>query len=176
MINDDRAAFAEAMHALCETFNEPMSDIRSEAYFDALCEFGIEQVNDAARLAIRQCRFFPRPVELREFIIGTAEGHADTAWAELVREIRRVGYIGTPDFSDERTLRAICETWGSWRRLCETLPGEGPELIGWIKQFKAAFQSLEKRDTSRLLTPDTVNPHLLEFIRREGQRIASGKP
>lgn len=173
MTEGDRGQFAEAMHALGETFNEPVSDIRSETYFDALREFTIEQVNGAALVAIRSCKFFPKPVELRELILGTPEGHADDAWAELIREVRRVGYIGAPSFSDERTERAINETWGSWRRLCETLPGEGPELIGWIKQFKAAFQSLEKRDVSKLLTPATIHPQLQAFLIRQGKRIAA---
>ena len=115
-------------------------------------------------------RFF---CELFAIRLRTADGHADHAWAELIREVRRVGYVGTPAFTDERTMRAIRETWGSWRRLCETLPGEGPELIGWIKQFKAAFQSLERRETAQLLTPDSMNPRVLEFIKSEGKRIAA---
>lgn len=166
----DRAEFAEAMHALGHTFNEPVSTIRTEAYFDALADFTIEQVNAAARLAIRSSRFFPKPIELREFIEGTPDGHADDAWAALIEQIRRVGYIGTPTFTDERTLRAINETWGSWRRLCETLPGEGPELIGWMKQFKAAFQSLEKRETQRL-EPGTLHPKIREFIQQKQKAL-----
>ena len=171
MTDLDRAAFAEAMLALGETFNEPVSPIRTEAYFDALRDLTIAQVNGGARLAIRACRFFPKPVELRELIEGTPDGHADAGWAELIREVRRVGYLGTPAFTDDRTARAIKETWGSWARLCETLPGEGPELIGWMKQFKAAFQSLEKRET-QLLTPSTINPNVFAFINRERRRIA----
>lgn len=173
MTPDDRPLFAEALFAMAETFNEPMSKLRAEGYFDALSDLPLELVNAAVRLSLRQCKFFPKPIELRELVEGSPDGNADNAWAELIREVRRVGYIGTPAFKDERTLRAINETWGSWKRLCETLPGEGPELIGWIKQFKAAFQSMEKRDVSKLLTGDTAHPKVLDFIREKQAQIAA---
>lgn len=173
---DDRLQFGEAMFALAAAFNEPMSKLRAEAYFDALSDLPMEAANVAVRLAMRQSRFFPKPVELRELIEGSPDGHADKAWGELIREVRRVGYMGTPQFSDERTLRAIGEVWGGWRRLCETLPGEGPELIGWMKQFKASLQSLEKRDVTKLLTPQTIHPTVLDFIRQGQAALPEGKP
>lgn len=169
----DRTLFAEAMHVLGETFNEPISDIRIEGYFDALQDFSIEQVNVAVRLALRDCRFFPKPVELREMIAGAPGANADAAWGELIREVRRVGYTGTPTFSDDRAMLALRETWGSWQRLCETLPGEGPELIGWAKQFKAAFLSLETRDLTHRLTPATIDPVVGKFIASERKRLAA---
>ncbi len=173
MTTGDVVAFAEAMHVLGQTFSEPVSDVRVEAYFDALMDMPIEAVTGAVRLALRTCKFFPRPVELRELITGDATANADAAWGELVQQIQRVGYMGLPTFTDERTERAIKETWGSWRRLCETLPAEGPELIGWMKQFKGAFQSLDKRDTTELLTGATLHPSILAFIHGEQKRIGS---
>ena len=73
---------------------------------------------------------------------------------------------------DPRTLRAVNELWGGWRRLCETLPAEGPELVGWIKQFKATYQGVE-RASERLLTAATVHPSVLAFINGERKRIES---
>lgn len=171
----DRGPFAEAMYALAETFNETISAVRTEAYFNALDDFSMAQINGAVLMALRTCTFFPKPVELRTLITGKSEDNADAAWAELIREVRRVGYIGTPEFSDGRTLRAICETWGTWPRLCETLPGEGPELIGWMKQFKAAFQSGDARDTTKLLTHATIDPSVRRFIQNERRRLTDAK-
>lgn len=164
MTDADRMSFAEAMHVLGETFNEPVSDVRTEGYFDALREFPMVDVASAVRMALRTCKFFPRPVELRELITGKSEDRADAAWGELVREVRRVGYIGQPQFADARVMRAIRETWGTWQRLCETLPNEGPELVGWIKQFKAAYQSSEGLDTTKQLTVGDLAPNVRRFI------------
>lgn len=173
MTDDDRPAFAEAMHLLGETYNEHVSELRAEGYFDGLSDLSLAELNRAVRLALRACRFFPKPVELRELLTGTPDANADAAWGELIREVRRVGYLGTPTFSDERTLLAIGETWGNWAHLCQTLPGEGPELVGWIKQFKSAFQSLERRDVGRQLEPATLHPEPAGFIHRERERIAA---
>jgi hypothetical protein len=162
MTDGDRKSFAEAMHLLFETFGEPVSDLRTEGYFDALREFDIVAVNGAVRMALRASRFCPKPVELRELITGNAQDAAETAWGGVLREIRRVGYVGTPNL-DPRTLRAVNETWGGWRRLCETLPGEGPELIGWMKQFKATYASCE-RETDRQLTAASMHPNVKAFI------------
>ena len=175
MTGQDAAVFAEAMHALGETFNEPVSPIRTEAYFDALSDLSIEQVNGAVRLALRSCKFFPKPIELREMIAGRPDANADAAWGELTREIARVGYLGTPKFSDERTRRTVREVWGSWARLCETLPGEGPELVGWMKQFKSGWQSQDTRDLALRLEPGTLHPQLKAFIDSEQRRIAGQK-
>ena len=97
------------------------------------------QVTAAVRLAMRTCRFFPKPVELRELMTGRADERADLAWGELLREVRRVGYLGTPMFTDASMLPTIHTVFGGWRHLCETLPAGGPELVGWIKQFKSAY-------------------------------------
>lgn len=172
MTEDDRPAFAEAMHLLGEMYNEHISELRAEGYFDALRDLSLVDVNLAVRLSLRSCRFFPKPVELRELLTGTPDANADAAWGELIREVRRVGYLGTPTFSDERTLRAIGETWGSWSHLCQTLPAEGAELVGWMKQFKSAFQSLERRDATRQLTTATIHPDVGRFIDRERVRVA----
>lgn len=167
----DRKHFAEAMVILGETFNEPVSEVRIEAYFSALSDLPMAAVGAAVRSAVRTLRFFPKPVEIREMVLGSPSDNADAAWAEVMTQIRRVGYMGTPTFGDTRTLRAVNEIWGSWRRLCETLPAEGPELVGWVKQFKATFASQTPRDEHQLVTMAQLAPNVREFIQREQKRL-----
>ena len=178
MTEADREVLAEALHVLGETFNEQVSTIRAEGYFDALRDYAIEDVNRAVRMALRTCRFFPRPVELRELIAGDPNANADAAWSALLREVQHVGYIGTPHFDDARVLRAIQNTWGSWQRLCETLPGEGPELVGWVKQFKAAYQSVDRRANQELVAgklPAQIRAKVLELVSRKSMQPEPAK-
>lgn len=165
----DRVPFAEALMTVCDTFNESLSDVKTEAYFDALSDYSIGQVSGAFRLALRQCRFMPRPADLRELIDGNSSEAADAAWGAVLREIRRVGYIGVPNL-DDRTMRAVCELWGGWQRLCETLPAEGPELVGWVKQFKGVYGSVERTE-QRQLTMAALNPNVRQFIQAEQKRL-----
>jgi hypothetical protein len=53
-------------------------------------------------------------------------------------------------FDDRATERAALELFGGWRALCERLPGEGPELLGIAKNFKAAYGAYVRRDQRML--------------------------
>lgn len=146
MTNHDRQAFGAAMFALGDTFNEPVTDIRIEAYFDALSDLEAPQVLVAAKRAIAECRYFPRPVELREMVEGTADDAAEMAWNEMRALVRRVGYYGVPEFPDEATRRAAMELYGGWRALCSSLPCEGPEFLGARKAFIASYKAYMGRE------------------------------
>lgn len=160
MTDDDRPAFARGLYALGETFNEPVSELRAEAYFDALRDLPIVDVLNAMRQAIKAGRFFPRPVEIREAIEGSTEDQAEIAWTHLLREVRRVGYTGTPMWPDEATRRAALELYGGWVRLCESLPGDGPGLYAAAKQFKATFRAYANRERRDALPAATAAGYL----------------
>ena len=173
-MNDlDRPAFAEAMLALAETFNEPLTDVKTEAYFDALREFTTPQVLGAMKLALYRSKFMPRPADLRECIEGDREEAATAAWGAVLREIRRVGYLGHPDL-DARSLRAVKELFGSWQRMCERLPAEGPELLGWVKQFKQVYASVERTD-QRALAMGDLHPNVRQFIDQKRKALPEMK-
>lgn len=150
MTNSDVLRLASALKALGETFNEPVSDVRADAYLFALEEFAIEDVELACRIAIKHNRFFPRPVELRDLIVGRDDDVAAEAWQALVREVRRTGWTGTPTLPDA-TYKAVSRLWGSWRALCETLPAEGPGFTVWEKRFRETYQAVATQD--RLALP-----------------------
>lgn len=139
MTGTDALRLAKALKALGETFNEPVSDLRAEAYFFALEDFTIEQVEDAIRGAIKHCKFFPRPAELREQIGGSVEDQAELAWHELLAEIRRVGSWRPGELSPatQLTMERIC---GTWERCCTSIGhATGPELLGWAKRWKEGY-------------------------------------
>lgn len=169
MTEVDRVAFAEGLFTLAEAFNEPISDAKVEAYFGALSDLAVQDVTHAMRLALRNGKFFPRPADLRETVEGDQEALADAAWGTVLKEIRRVGYMGVPNL-EPQTMRAVRELWGSWQRLCETLPAEGPELVGWIKQFKQVYESGERTD-QRALTMADLNPNVRSFIDAQRKRL-----
>lgn len=139
MTSLDALRLAKALKALGETFNEPVSDIRAEAYLFALEDFTITQVEDAIRLAIRHCKFFPRPAELREQIEGNVEDRAELGWHELLAEIRHVGSWRPGELSamTQATMERVC---GTWERCCASIgQATGPELLGWAKRWKEGY-------------------------------------
>ena len=153
MTSADREAFALLMTGLSETYNEPVSVARMEVYFAALADLELADVRRSATVLVRTSKFFPRPAELREAIDGSSEDRAELAWMQLLQLVRRVGYMGTPDFGGDAALqRSALELYGGWGRLCELLPSSGPELLGFAKQFKAAYRAYDNRAQRQLLT------------------------
>lgn len=161
MTDADRPYIAKMLAVFSSTYNEPVDDLKAEAYFAALAEFSVEDVRTAAHAALRMENFFPRPARLRELIVGSGGDQAEVAWAKLLQQIRWEGYTGKPDLS-EATWDIVRELWGSWANLCQTLPGEGPELLGWQKRFISAYGSarrVAKRMELPLFRPAELPEH-----------------
>ena len=67
MTDVDRPRLAKLLAVFCEAFNEPVSDLRAEAYFIALQDLPIHAL-ESVQIAALNGKFFPRPRELRELI------------------------------------------------------------------------------------------------------------
>lgn len=165
MTDRDRADFATLMLGLGETYGEPVSDARMEIYFAALADLDLAAIRHAATAHVRASKFFPRPAELREAVGGSSDERADLAWVQLLQEVRRLGPYDrwdsnqgravppSPRFFDEAAERAAMELFGGWGALCARLPGEGPELLGVAKLFKATYRSYHGRTARTALPP-----------------------
>lgn len=168
----DRGAFAELMLGLGETFGEPVSEARMEIYFRALGDLGLDAVREAATIHVRTCKFFPRPAELREACLGSVEDASERAWMAVLKQIRRVGYTGDPTFEDEPTRRAALELFGGWVALCTKLPGEGPELLGWAKQFKALYRSYARLPELQLPAGENERQQIADAMKELRRRTS----
>ena len=158
MTKQDREGFATLMLGIGETYGESVSDVRIEVYFAALADLDLADVRQAATVLVRTQKFFPRPSELREAVNGSQDDRAELAWMKLLVLVRRIGYVGTdgkgaaPDFDGDLALkRAALELYGGWQRLCASLPADGPELLGFAKQFKASYRAYDNWAQRQLL-------------------------
>jgi hypothetical protein len=160
MQNDALVAFGKLMAILGETFNESVSAVRVEAYLEALSDLPDDAVLAAMRACIKECAFFPRPKEIRDRVLGPSDDRAELAWAEVLQAVQRIGSYGWPAHLDDATMASIRASWGSWSRLCETLPADGPELLGWRKVFLANYGATtraEARDPRSRQLPASVS-------------------
>jgi len=108
---DDLPEFAKALTALAECFGEPLSVARIEAYFSALDDLPLANVQEALAGAMRTKTFFPKPAELRD-LAGCHGPDVGEAYAELNRALR--GYYWTaPDVS--APVATMVERMGGWR-------------------------------------------------------------
>jgi hypothetical protein len=150
----DEPAFVGLMSGLGEAFNEPVSKARALIYFQALEDLPIDALRVAVLAHVRTGKFFPRPAELRERALGNVEDQAEVAWQHVLREVRRVGWTGTPAWPDSATQHAALGLFGgTWRTLCEHLPAQGPELLGYRKVFVALYGASARQAAALALPP-----------------------
>jgi len=128
MTSDDRATFATEMTMLAEVFGEPLSEPRMRAYFAALEEHGITDVQAACRRAIKSSRFFPKPADLIELLSGNLDDRAMYQWSQVMLRAK-----GQADEMDDVAVRAVA-LMGGWR-----------EQIAWLRHVYASHQDEENQ-------------------------------
>jgi len=152
----EERAFAELLLVAGETLNETVSPLRAEMYCRLLEDLPFAALRAAVETHLRRSKFFPKPAELRDLVLGTGEDKAEVAWQYVLREIRRIGWLGTPAWPDEATKRAALGLFGgTWRTLCENLPSgrddTAPALLGFRKQFLASYGAAARSGDDLLL-------------------------
>lgn len=153
MTAKDKTRLSVALTGLAEVFNEPMTEAKIEAYLYALGDLAIDDLEAAAAVALRTCRFMPRPVELRELVEQRTGGDAEAEWDELVAAVRAEGAYNPRDAEarlSPATWQLVHRMFGAWRTCCERLP-----LIGTYEhtQMRQRFiDSYEAAGRARMLT------------------------
>jgi hypothetical protein len=109
----DRPAFAALLALLGEAFNEPLSDARSAAYWLGCEDLPLAAAETAVRRALRECRFFPRPAELRALAGETA---VSPGW---VNQMLSEGLGGKPVGP---FVQLFVDRLGGWRGVEDRLP------------------------------------------------------
>lgn len=123
-------------------------------YARQLADIDEASVVDAVFRLIRTAKFFPTVAEIRESAVagGPTEGLAESAWAEVQREVRRVGFNQgqhlrvfrggefvepeAPRFSSPVTTAAVESM--TWRLICHGEQGEVRSQFLWTWKNLAA--------------------------------------
>ena len=82
MQSNEAPKFYQALDTLAELYEKTLTPNVLELYFATLSDLTLEQAQAACVQAANTCKFFPKPVELRELVQGTA---ADAAEQEIGR-------------------------------------------------------------------------------------------
>lgn len=142
-----------------------------DIYHRTLYDIDARLLEAAVMQHITNSKWFPTVAELREAALSLThfeELSAEEAWIEVKQAIRRVGYYGVPQFSDDRIKQAV-SAFG-WRELCSyDIEQEGITRA----HFMRIYESLQRR--SRAV--DSMLPEILERIDRvrDSRRLKDGK-
>jgi hypothetical protein len=113
MTDADRPAFLQLLALLGETFHQPITEARIAGYWLGLDDLPLAALQAAVREALRSCRFFPSPVELRE-----RAGYVPISAAAVNRALSE----GLRDRSVGPFVQLFVRALGGWRGVEDRLP------------------------------------------------------
>jgi len=167
---EDRQSFNDCITTLFKSLGGEITDDIRYGYWIALEDIPLQQVQQACYLAIRNAKFVPRPVELRELIFGRAEDKAESAWQDVCKAIP-LGSYRHINFTD-RFINATIRSLGGWPSFISRLTDSENEK--WArKEFLQCYASLASRgvdgDACRSLPG-------LSDVQMDGGKIVKPKP
>ena len=148
MQRTDMVAFGRELLVTAEVFAETLSEARTLGYFEALSDLPVDTVLEGLRQARRRCRFFPKPAEVRDLILGSVEDRAREAWRRVLAALEHVGTYETVDFGDSVT-HGVIEALGGWHQAWTWDRAEGPELLGLERDFVSLYRLYSERGAGR---------------------------
>ncbi len=145
MTNGDKKQFLIALATLAELFQKTLSDAVQLAYWTALEDLTLEQYQTSVATAMKRCRWFPKPVELREFVETSVEVRALEAWKNVmahanVKTLTRTQGLDLGDPAANAALRSV----GGVQHLAQGTDSEHEKFTR--PRFIQAFEAFAQAD------------------------------
>ena len=134
--------FKQYMTMLCELHDKILSDMMKDLYWKILEPFTDEQCEAAFKELIYESRFFPKPADFREAILGKKSNKATEAWIDVLNSVARIGNYQSVKFSDP-VIHSVINAMGGWPQLCQM---EAKEEKWKQKEFERLYEVLSARE------------------------------
>jgi hypothetical protein len=118
MTRNEISKLLAMLHTAWPDAKHPDPKAQVQVYEIALHDIPYEAGEKAVASLIQTARFFPVPAEIRKAalsILGVIMS-PEEAWEEVVRQIREVGYYGSPSFTNPIIAETVRHM--GWRNLC----------------------------------------------------------
>lgn len=119
----ERKRFLVALYALAEVYDKAISEDKAKAYFMALSDLSVEQVEAAIYRAMREASakgWLPRPGDLRTMVVGSVESRAELEAAKVLRALEQYSSHADVAFDDPVTSAVVYHGFGGWALLGRT--------------------------------------------------------
>ena len=74
MINDDKEKFKAMLTSLASTYSKSVDRDLLNTYWKALSDLELSEIQLAIDSHVQMSKFFPKPAEIREYIVGKNNG------------------------------------------------------------------------------------------------------
>lgn len=178
-----RTEAAKIMAILVAAYpNAQVSEQTSEIYESMLADLDFETCKAAVMRLLAGSKFMPSIAEIRTTAADIQHGPkrlGGEAWGDVVAEIRRVGYIGTPRFSDPCVAEVVRML--GWQQLCKGESSEASDRARFIELYDGLQQRARAdvvaghalppaRGHAALSVPEPGRP-ALELVGGAGRRM-----
>lgn len=128
-----------SLTALSEMFDKKLSDSLMKMYWEALKDFEYDDLQKGFSRAIKECRFFPKPVELSDLMGCSAADKALIAFGKLCDAIEDHGRTRSVAF-DDPVIHSVVRELGGWEKCClwerDELPFRQKDFERWYGVYK----------------------------------------
>ena len=138
---------ALAIGAMAEAYRQTITKATIKAYELGLDDLPIEEIEQAVRRALRECKFMPSVSELRELagVLSPAD-RAIKAWDIFTRAISVHGCYASVNF-DDPVINATVRNLGGWVPVLTEMEEQGST---WVrKSFERVYKSLATTGISK---------------------------
>lgn len=112
-------------------------------YYDSLSNFSIEEIETAFSKATMGLKWFPKPVELIEYITGTDKCNGDVQATNVLQAIKRIGAYESVNFNDTVTHAVINRVFSGWVKMCNELQEKDEKWF--LKDFASYYKSFKSQ-------------------------------
>ncbi len=153
---ETKTKFVERLAALGVIFDKKLTAAELELYWQYVRDFPSDVVLRALEQAGRECRFFPRPVDLMDRIRGgTPKDLAHRAAGELERMIYRHGPYCSLLLAD-RAMTATIRDLGGWEIVCDWSERDWPFRL---KEFRDIYEGYVRHGVPESVPLKLVGAH-----------------
>lgn len=118
MTDAEEKRFTTLIRALVESFGAKYTDGMLMGYRLGLDGIPLEDIERGVQRALKECKFMPKPVELRDMSgVTPLAVKAALAWTAVKKAVHSLSAYGSPDFEDP-VVNAVIRNMGGWVQFC----------------------------------------------------------
>lgn len=117
-----------------EVYGRELSEVAIRLYLAALVDLPFKDVSAAFSDLVKGSKWFPKPAEIRELVLGAPIPVEDEAHIEVAKAItaaREVGSNRNVVFDNETTQAVVMQAFGGWVDFCDSANGESEK---WLRK------------------------------------------
>ena len=164
MSKETKLRFAATIEQLGVIYQTEITDLLLRAYWQALQDVPIDDLEREAASHITLSKFFPKPCELRG---EDAEADSVRAWDSAIAAIHQHGMYRHVDFEDA-VVNAVIRYLGGWPEFCCFDPSDEQ----WRrKEFIATYRALSRTGLSKEQAGVLTGISESNFVKRDNGTI-----